>query len=209
VTWPTARPAPRRWRQLYSIPTAIRADDGGDSFAMKLQLSAIAERLESQDCSFLSLSKAHSFARGHFNLLATALAGVRRRTGLDPVYYPGSMVLSQYDAVRGAGQLSRLLTTLTANSGGSRNKTPYIGCLPHTAFSCTDIAAMAHVTGRERKEAGTARANSLYASQRRGSRAGGAARAYGRAKSLRSERSRSGSPTSASAALAQKSPIGP
>ena len=47
------------------LAAAVRADDGGNAFAMELQFGAIAERLESQDLQLLEFEQIDSFVGGH------------------------------------------------------------------------------------------------------------------------------------------------
>jgi len=60
------------------LAAAVRADDGGNAFAVELELRAIAERLESQDLQFLKFEQSDSFVGGPCGpRTRSALAGVR------------------------------------------------------------------------------------------------------------------------------------
>ena len=60
------------------LAAAVRADDGGDAFAMEFQFGAIAERLESQNLQLLEFEQNDSFVGGHVGPRTRfALAGVR------------------------------------------------------------------------------------------------------------------------------------
>jgi hypothetical protein len=51
------------------LAAAVRADDGGNAFAMELQLGAIAERLESQNLQLLEFEQSDSFVGGPSNVV--------------------------------------------------------------------------------------------------------------------------------------------
>ena len=145
---------------------AVGADDGGDAFAVKFQLGAIAERFESQNLQLLEFEQSDSFVGGHLQSADPVCAGWsalqiawNRKVNL-LLTSRGSSLVASPNAVPNPRTPPMLSTNSNGEYGdGSSNKTPHIVGSRRTAFSCTHTAAITSKFLVGDKEAGDRESN--------------------------------------------------